>query len=289
MAKKKLTRPRLLTRHELETLKFLWRWKLANTLTLKTVVAPKRNIWKYYQLLRRLVIEGYIHDIADSHLQLSLFTLTKKGFQVISGGLNEQNQKRFQPQSVAHDYWATAFHLGEFVHGMPDNVELFSEQEINASETDCFPDWLPKSKVHIPDGYTLIKKPGIEVLAIEVELSQKTMARYEEMIGFLDRQDEISRALWLCASERLIEKISQKIVSQKRIRPNMHNFVLLENFQKHGWQCPILWGDKTDATVRSVMGQDLRQTPGNMLLTSQKHLTHEVFLSNAKSPRGLRA
>lgn len=188
---------------------------------------------------------------------------------------------------MPHDYWATAFHLGEFVYSVPSNVELFSEQEINSTESDCFPDWLPKSKSHIPDGYTYIKKPGGEVLAIEVELSQKTMARYEEMIGFLDRHDEISRVLWLCANERLIEKITQKIVSQKRLRPNLHNFILLGDFQKRGWQCSILWGDKAELTVSSVMGQHLGQEVGNQSLTCHQPQAHEIFLSKAKSPKGL--
>lgn len=39
-------------------------------------------------------------------------------------------ENRFAAQSVTHDYWATVFHLGEFILGIPDGVRFLSEQEM---------------------------------------------------------------------------------------------------------------------------------------------------------------
>ena len=187
MTKKKTLRLRVLSKVEVDTLKFIWKWKLANTLTLKYAVAPAKSFWKFYQMLRRLLTEGYLKEVGESEINIPLWTLSKKGFTYINGGNEALREARFQPQSVSHDYWGSAFHLGDFVFGVPANVEILSEQELNAKNSENLPSWVPTERQHIPDGLTMIKVDGKKVvLAFETELSAKTLTRYEDMIRFLD-------------------------------------------------------------------------------------------------------
>ncbi|MNJ96843.1 hypothetical protein D3C87_145760 [compost metagenome] len=85
MAKSKRT-ARMLTRLEVEILRFVWKWKLANLMTLKYALAPQRSFWKFYRILRRLNQEGYIQEKINPEIQATLWTLTKKGFQVLDDG-----------------------------------------------------------------------------------------------------------------------------------------------------------------------------------------------------------
>jgi hypothetical protein len=289
MSKKKLPRLRVLSKVEVEVLKFIWKWKLANMLTLKFAVAPAKSIWKFYQGLRRLLAEGYLKEISDSGAEIPLWTLTKKGFNFINGGNEALREERYQPQSVTHDYWASAFHLGDFIYGTPARVEMISEQELNAHDPECMKDWVPKGREHIPDGLTLIKMDMKNVvLAFETELSPKTLARYEDMIRYLDHHDEIDLVFWLCADDYLIERITTKIVTLPRRQKAKHNFVRLNDFQKLGWRSPIVWGSKTKQTVREIMGQYGVNTLGNTGLIVGYPEPIEVFCSPIKSPKGLK-
>lgn len=289
MTKKKTPRLRVLSKVEVDVLKFIWKWKLANTLSLKYAVAPAKNFWKFYKGLRRLLLEGYLKEVVDAGIDIPLWTLTKKGFNYINGGSEALRENRYQPQSVSHDYWGSAFHLGDYIFGIPNNVEMTSEQELNAITSENLPRWLPVERQHIPDGYTSIKMDDKKiVLAFEMELSAKTMARYEDMIRFLDQQDSIELVFWLCANDYLIERITTQIVELPRRRKTKHNFLRFKDFQTMGWRSPIVWGSKTNHTLREIMGQYGVNTLGNTPSIRGQPEAIEVFCSPIKSPKGLK-
>lgn len=289
MKVKKRVHHRILTNLDVKILKFLWKWKLANVMTLLYATDPQRSFWQFYRLLRRLYREGYIKGVSDSKTSILMWTLTKKGFQYIDDGSMELVQKRYQPQAFSHDHWATAFHLGEFLFKTPSNVELVSEQEFSARELADLPKWVPQTKEHIPDGFTrVIKSNGPEVMAFEVELSSKSDSRYEEMIRYLDQKDEITWALWLCENEKIIQKITKQIVAVRRLRASMHHFVLKKDVQQDGWSAVFLWGEMSGRTVFELLSQPAQQPPSqgqNIPITSTSPRAMTAYLSTVKSPK----
>ncbi len=289
MTRKQKPRLRALTKLEVEVLDFIWKWKLANTMTLKVGLAPQKSFWKFYQMLRRLMKEGYTKEIVEKGLDVTLWVLTRKGFDYIFGSSEELTQKRYQVQSVSHDFWATAFHLGDFLYGTPKNVQLVSEQELTAKHDEVIPSWVPKAREHIPDGYTAVLSPKkMVVMAFETEISVKTAARYEEMIHFLDKNESIDMAFWLCHEESLISLITQRILKFPRLRSPIHNFILLNDFQKLGWGAPILWGSKSKMTLREVMVHSGVDTSVSTTASGGQPEPISVFCSPIKSPRGLK-
>ncbi len=283
--KKKISH-RVLSRLDVKIIEFLWKWKLANVMTLLYAVAPERSFWRFYRKLRRLYYEGYIKEVSDSKSSIIMWTLTKKGFQYINDGSMELVQKRFQPQALAHDYWAMAFHLGNFILKKPKNAELVTEQEFTAKDIADLPKWVPKTKEHIPDGFTKIATAlGHEVIAFEVELSVKSDSRYEEMIRYLDQKEEITWILWLCANEKIIEKITQKIVAVRRIRPMSHHFVLTKDVQKNGWSAIFLWGQMVGKTVQDLIQSPPTSPVSHLVVTSTSPDTMNIYFSSTQSPK----
>jgi hypothetical protein len=283
---KKKVPHRVLTTIEVKILNFLWKWKLANGLTLVYGVAPQKSFWRFYRTLRRLYREGYIKEVSDSKVSIALWTLTKKGFSYINDGSMGLVQKRYQPQALSHDYWATVFHLGEFLLNQPSHVELVSEQEFTAKEIADLPKWLPQSKEHIPDGFTRIQNATENcVVAFEIELSTKSRSRYEEMIRYLDQNAEINWVCWLCENDKIIETITKQVFAVRRQRPYFHHFVLLKDVQKLGWNAPFLWGELIGKTPMNLLWQQPGSQASHNHVTSQSHCIMDVYLSNTKSPR----
>lgn len=254
-------------------------------MVLKYALAPNRSFWKFYQIVRRLYNDNYIKEVSSSESSISFWTLTKKGFQYLNDGSLGLTQARYQPQALFHDYWALVFQFGDFIFGIPSSVEIISEQEFTAREISDLPDWVPKTKTHIPDGLTRLKKDdSFEVVAFEIELSAKSDSRYEEMIHYLDQTEEINWVLWLCENESIIKKITRQITAVRRLRPMMHHFILKEDVQKHGWSAPFLWGKLTGKTVYDLLGQGLSQEAVKTTLESHQFQSMNIYLESKKSP-----
>lgn len=286
MAVKQKARHRALSILDVKILNFLWKWKLANLMAMKYGLARERSFWRFYQILRRLHNEGYIKIVSIAENSIPLFTITKKGFQYLNDGSMELVQKRYQPQALLHDYWTTVFHLGEFILRASPHVELVSEQEFTAKELADLPEWLPRTKDHIPDGFTrIVTSNGPQVVAFEVELSTKSDSRYQEMIRYLDINESINWVFWLCANRKIIQKITQQIVEVKRRRPMIHNFVLLDDVRNKGWAAPFLWGYLEKTTPGDFFAQQPGQQALNIPLTTYQPAAMAIFLAKDKSPR----
>ena len=288
MTKRKSSTFRRLTESETATLEFVWRWKAANTATLLTAVASKRGAWAYYRCLLRLEREGYLTEASAARLPLIAWVLTKKGFDYWASGNESLAQKRYLPQSLAHDYYASAFHLGDFVSGMPRDVTFVTEQEIQCAHETQLPTWLPACRMHIPDGYTRMHDgSSARLFAIEVELNLKPSHRYDAMASYLDRHLEIDDVLWLCASGTIAERIRQRIMGVRPRRPEINNFVLLEDFKNRGWQAQVVHGRHKDLTVSEAILQKSIQNPLNATANTPQIQLNQIFFSAAKSPKNL--
>lgn len=83
----------------------------------------------------------------------------------------------YKSENKEHDFWVTAIHLGDWLYQIPIGSALCSEQQLRRLHRDHYPEWVPKSTDHRPDGWWNINcgRPNNKsLIALEVELSRKS-------------------------------------------------------------------------------------------------------------------
>lgn len=219
-------------------------------------------------------------------LGLTVLQLGKKGFELLRHDLGHLTQQRFAAQSVVHDYIATAFHLGEFAISPRDDVEFLTEQEVQCCEESLLPSWIPRSKEHIPDGFTRIKNEKFDsVFAFEVELHLKPFLRYSKAAYYFDGIDsKVDVVFWICDGMNLILRISEHLSTLRLRRIEIHHFVLLDDFRKYGWNCPTRSGREKNQKIRDIYMARARQGADRSPANPQQDNLIDVFFSSKKSP-----
>jgi hypothetical protein len=277
---------RKIPRPEVLLLKAIWRWKVLNYMAAKTLCFDKLSHWSFYEKIRRLIDEGYLMERDGSELTFAVLQLSKKGFEYLKYDLGFLKENRYAAQSVAHDYWATAFQLGEFAFYPSQDVEFFTEQELQCTDDSLLPDWVPKSREHFPDGFTRIKNDKFDsVFAIEVDLNLKPPLRYVKSGYYFDGLDSRTDVVfWLCDGVRLMERICEHLNSAKLRRVEIHHFVLLDDFKRLGWEAHVRSGREQNKTIRDIY---LQRSPLGLPKEPPRPTQgglQEVFLSTKKSP-----
>ena len=242
--------------------------------------------WCFYRKIKRLVAEGYVIERGSAELEFSVLQLSKKGFEYIKFDLGFLRENRYAAQSVAHDFWATAFQLGELALTPSSDIEFFTEQELQCTDDSLLPDWVPRSREHFPDGFTRIKNVHADsVFAIEVDLNLKPQLRYVKSGYYFDGLDSKTDVVfWLCDGLRLMERICEFLNSAKLRRAEIHHFVLLDDFKRLGWQAVVRSGREQNKTVRDIYLQRSPQGLSKEPASTRQCDLKEIFLSNKKSP-----
>lgn len=229
--------------------------------------------------------EGYISEREALGLAVPVLQLSKKGFDVIKFDLGEVREKRFSPQSVTHDYMAAAFQLGDLIHADHADVEFLTEQEHQCTDDSLLPAWVPKSRDHIPDGFTRLHGPSGElIVAIEVELNLKPWLRYDKAAHYFDMSPlKIDVVFWLCDGMKLAQDIYQRLLRLKLKRIEMHAIVLLDDFRSMGWQAPIRSGQNKGKSVRDVYDTKGVQNPYKTNTKAVQNMGQEIFFPVKKT------
>ncbi len=283
-------KPRMLTAKECSILIFLWRWKVATILTLKEEFASKASFWNFYHLLKDLQKDGYLeirYGATSTNKKFALWHLSDFGFNYVKDELGELDDITFASTSLFHDSYVTAFHYGNWIYRKPENVDLFTEQELKCSVGNSYPYWVPNTKVHRPDGYTRIKVGTKNcIVAVEVELSLKTQERYQAVGDFYDDRKNISHILWLVSSKSMMDSIQNAMIERRSKRIHDHHFVLLNDFDKNFWEAKLI-DNKNQLTVSQFYDQfmDNNSTNNSVITRSINPVT--LFLKPIQSPVGL--
>ena len=195
-------------------------------------------------------------------------------------------QLRFAAQSVDHDYITSAFHLGEFVHGVPKGVELLTEQQLQTVDTTLLPSWTPKSYEHIPDGYIHFEAGEMKkTIAIEVELNYKSPLRYQKMGHYFDMgHEKVDVVLWLCDRVALAQFISDHLFHSKVRNFKVHNFFLLDTFRDRGWDALSLAGSEKGKSIKEIYLANGYQNPTQSPVNPWSEKTKNIFFDLRKSP-----
>ncbi len=260
MAKKKV----MPTERDLSLLEFLWKWKVVSTAALAARFFGDRAPETAYTRLWHLRRAGYLAFIATGNAEAFVWSLTQNGFHAIRGRLPELDEEGFKSENVSHDHLVSAIHLGEWLKTIPAGSELTSEQEVRRFHPDCLPPWIPKTITHRPDGYSRLARHGRWLtIALEVELNQKKHSYYSWLAKFYDERQEISRVVWVVRPRPLADSIWRELKKAVGDRTALHGFVDLEDFQKMGWQAPILLGAEQGKPLSFLLNYGVQSSPNS--------------------------
>lgn len=229
-----------LTERDRNILHFLWKWKLASTATIHEVIGRPLSPYSTYKTLERLCRNYFIESRRTFEQNFSSWVLTDKGFETIRNSLGDLCELGYGSENCWHDLNVMAFQLGEWATNQLPIVTHFTEQELRRRSMNTYPPWVPNSKEHRPDGYTLIKTDKKEfVLAFEVEIWPKALSSYEATARFYDLMKKISRVYWLVGDPHIKELVLRAKDCIKDKSQNFHLFVDMNEYIRSGWDALV--------------------------------------------------
>lgn len=267
-------------------MRILWRWKVLSYQLAHVLAFQEISFWRSYKITLRLIREGYVSEHSVRGTKLRVLQLTKKGFLQVRYELGELKELRYNPQSVNHDYWATAFQLGPFIHDTGDELMFITEQEVQAFDAGVLPNWIPVSREHIPDGFTWVKGDGLETrLALEVEINPKSPLKYTKAAYYFDSIDSpIDMVFWLCGNLDIAKFIFDILLKANLRNIDAHHFFLTEDFKNLGWKAPARSGQFKDQTIQEILMARCWQGAGKLAARQWQGFSSEIFFPTTKSP-----
>jgi DNA-binding MarR family transcriptional regulator len=281
---KKVGRPEYLTPRDSQILRYLWRWKVSSTASIHESINRPQSEYSTYKILEKLERSGFVTSQFDWEDQFYVWFLTSKGFSVIRKKLENMVEDGFLSENHNHDRLVQALQLGEWATHQNPKVSFWTEQEMRRFDSQVYPDWVPTSKEHRPDGYTKIigdKKQW--TFAFEVELSAKSISKYEATMQFYKHARQINRVYWLVSDSSIQEIIlrAKKCINDESM--NYHVFINLSDFKKNGWDATI-YNERSERvhTIRENMQVICGDFYGEILGNSKGRSTVSVHLNKLK-------
>ncbi len=283
MSEPKIKKPKLiLSENDEKLFKMLWKWKGLTTSAISKKYFPRANVEYAYRRLLNLYRYKYVDiEILNKGTYSVNWILAHKGFQFVRSRIQNIEEDGYLSENPWHDHLVTAFHLGEWLTNKPRSGKVCTEQELRRISPDNWPDFIPKSLEHRPDGYSICFKDAKScVVAFEVETSLKASSRYDKIVEFYDTEDKINLVFWLIDSLRALQSIEAAFRKHGIVKWNKHHFVLLEEFKAQGWDAKFVSGEfkgKTPADFLLPQGR-----PTNSLETP--HRDFKSLLDVRKKP-----
>jgi hypothetical protein len=254
-----MTAAKRLSDKSISLLNFIWRWKLTSTAQVAESFA-NGSIQAAYNTLWRLKEGKFVQKHCDRAGRLMVWTLTRKGFDVVRAWLPELASEGYLSESPAHDLIVQAVHLGPWAGKFPAGVELFTEQELRCIKRSLYPEWIPDSELRRPDGYWRVAdETGAKVTALEVEISRKDDADYSRVRRFYDMYPIVAQVIWVVAKPHHVRSIGKMIVD-KSTSSSKHNILLLDQFIKYGWNAVVAVGPDQGRMVGSLLSKNYQNT-----------------------------
>lgn len=262
-----------ITSDDYQLLNFLWKWKFSTTAILHQAIYQQRNINRCYRRLISLEKNKIIESVTSRDRFTTLWQLTDLGFRHLNFDGLERDQNGYKSEHPEHDFWVSLIHLGGWVDGIPKNAELFTEQQLRSYNIESYPDWVPHTKQHRPDGLwnTDTGKSNRESLvALEVEFSRKAAGIYSEVGDFYSNIIDVSQVVWVVKSLTDANFILKNLSNGSSTGAREHSFILLSHFIEFKWQAPISVGNHVGKQLLQILGSV--KTPGASLGTTKGYL-----------------
>ncbi len=281
---RKIGRSEYLTHRDSKILTYLWRWKIASTTSIHEAINKISSKYSTYKILDKLERSGFIGSYFDYEERFYVWQLTSKGFTVIRKKFDELAEEGFLSENPNHDRLVQAFHLGEWVTYHSPNIIFWTEQEMRRFDVADYPEWVPRSKEHRPDGYTrVVGANKAYTFAFEVELSTKRISKYETTMQFYKHAKQIDRVYWLVDQSYTREQILKAKACVNDESFNYHVFIELEDFKKNGWDVMIT-NERSEKvhTIRENMQEICGDFYRDLMETYRGRSTVHVHLNNLK-------
>jgi predicted transcriptional regulator len=259
MSVKKRSTP-LVQPKDLQVLHFIWWWKIASTAAVAGRFSSEYR-WHPTTVHGRLLklkkkgLVAFAH--ADQHHGI-VWTLTAKGFRIVEQDLPKLKERGFASEHVRHDLLVQAMHLGNWLprDSAPD-VEFFSEQELRRIDPGCYPEWVPHGPLHRPDGYwSLPGDNGRRVIALEIEITLKNQEDYGSAATFYNHTSSITSTLWLVNAHAVTKRVLHATKHSVLPFRNIHEFVMLSDFEKNGWNAKIYTGVHAGQSISEFLDKE---------------------------------
>ena len=232
-----------LTARDLEILDFLWKWKGLTTGAMAVKFFGSSPVWAYNRLLF-LQKTGFIKQISiDETGKSFVWSLGARGFTQVQKSLDLLREEGSSSESPYHDLVACSAQIGEWILKIPDGVEVFSEQELRRFDRSFYPVWVPDICGRRPDGFWKVPFGNTSlVFALEAELNQKGVNEYGPIAQYYRDTPQIARVFWITKTRSLASKLQKIFQETSPERYKRHDFILLDDFCRNGWESPIFLG-----------------------------------------------
>jgi DNA-binding PadR family transcriptional regulator len=263
---------------------YIWKWKIASTASVHEAVNRPASPYSAYKTLERLEQNHFVECRFEFAERFYVWQLTERGFHAIKGYLGELKEDGYLSENHRHDRLVQAFQLGEWATHQFNNVSFCTEQDLRRREVVDYPEWVPQSSDHRPDGYTrIVGAKKTWTIAFEAELSAKNVQKYEGILRFYRTVRVIDRVLWLVESKAIRDTILRAKDCIRDDSTNYHVFVDLADFEKNGWDAQVT-NERSENlfTLREKYQGICGDTPAEILgnLKGQSKVT--VHLANQK-------
>lgn len=253
----------ILTERDIKIFRFLWRWKLLTTRAIHAKFFSKAGLLKAYNRLKELEQKKYIRSHIFSYEEGQVWCLDLKGFKAIASEMDGLKEIGFRSEHLRHDFFVSAIHLGEWLADKPENVFICSEQELRRVDPQFLPSWLPQSNLHRPDGFWLFQGPTWQqIISLEIETHRKVEDEIKRVKTYYDSQENIGLCLWFVKSESFAKLLYDKLSSDSTSKNSVHQFFLLKDFCKVGWNSPCIGGSLKGRTVTEIFNSYIDKKVG---------------------------
>lgn len=243
-----------LTERDRFILEFLWKFKVATTAMLYHKFFEEVKPRTAYNTLQRLNRLAFISIRTDEYGKNHLWTLEKKGFEVVKHNLPELVAEYFKSDCKEHDLIVASLQLGEFLKEAPSDVEFVTDQELKSYHPEFIPSIIPNQEhYHRSDGYWIFKNgKNLELISLEVEITQKSRVRYGKYKFTYQRFPVNHRVLWVVKTSNHAARILQ---SMYKYEPEykVHSFIYLKDFYKYGWKAKIFAGVDREQSILDLI------------------------------------
>lgn len=265
-------------------MEYIWRWKIASTSSIHAASNRSKSPYSTYKRLEKLERNGFIEARFNPCERFYVWQLTEMGFEAIKMRLGELKEDGYLSENHYHDRLVQAFQLGEWVNYQFPQVIFYTEQQLRRIEMDNHPNWVPKAAGHRADGYTrIIGDKKASTLAYEVELSAKSVQRYENVLQHYRSVRLVDRVVWLVSDHNVRDTILRAKHCIKDDSKNYHVFVDLSEYEKSGWDS-IVTNECSENlfTLREKYQEICGEIPGQLLGKFKGQQTVNVHLDCKK-------
>lgn len=265
----------VITKDDSQLLYQLWRWKFLTTSVIHELVYKPRSLSACYQRLNHLERNNYIESFCSKDGKMWFYQLTDAGFRCLDLEDYNFNQNGFRSEHVNHDFWVNSFHICLARYFFDLKNAIFTEQELRRFEIESYPEWVPHTKRHRPDGWcieTTGNSNHSRLFGIEVELNRKPNETYADLGLFYSEAVNVDTVLWLVKTEVDAKFILHHLSRKTENALNIHSFITIDQFIKDQWQSPITLGKNIGLPIKSLFNK----RPINELENYLEHLLFDL-------------